>query len=180
MRPFVFLIFLFILPLTAIAQIKAPDGLVRVTYQQVENGEIGKGYHELELSCYAGDCTLMTVTFNQCWRLTDPSGYSFIKVETESTKGGNLKIKSVTKDTLILEQQILGGSVVYRFSYKLTQQGTLGPDSLTDFSGGATKNSDILGQVLNWQLIPLRTKNGTRFETVKLDCSIRVEALPGK
>jgi hypothetical protein len=164
------------------AQGVAPNGSVSVTYQQVDEGKISPGYHELTLSCYSGVCELQTITFNQCWDLgsVGSGSYSFIKAERVRTDSGNLKIISASKHTLVLEHRIVGGIITYRFSYKLGDDGTLGLLSLTDFSGAGSKNSDILGRAISWQLVPLRTTDGRHFETVKTDCPIRVAALPGK
>jgi hypothetical protein len=165
---------------TSEAQI--PNGTLRVTYRQSENGAIGKGYHEVELACYAGDCRLQTVTLNQCWDLGGfgLGSYGFIKVETTSTNSGDLKVTSATRNSMTLEQRYLGTVSTYRFSYNLDEYGNLGPFSLTDFSGAVSKDSDILGKVVAWQLVPLRATDGGRFDTIKLDCPVRVSALPAK
>ncbi len=164
------------------AQGLGPNGSVSVTYKHVEDGKISPGYHELTLWCLTGSCEIQTITFNQCWDLgkLGSGSYSFIKAERASTDAGNLKILSASKDTLVLEQRIVGGIITYRFSYKLDDDGVLGIFSLTDFSGAGSKNSDILGRAISWQLVPLRTTDGRHFETVKTDCPIRVAALPGK
>jgi len=182
MRFIISLACLLIMPMKVVAQTKIPNGSLSITYRQVENGEIGKGYHELELTCLAGDCSLRTVTLNQCWDLGGfgLGSYGFIKVETSSTKQGDLKVSNVTSNSIALEQRYLGVVSIYRFSYSLDQYGNFGPLSLIDFSGVASKNSDILGKTVTWQLVPLRTTDHGRFDTVKLDCPIRVAALPGK
>ena len=164
------------------AQGLAPNGSVSVTYKQVEEGKISPVYHELTLWCDSGACELQTITVNHCWDMgkLGLGSYSFIKSERTTTDSGILKIISASKNTLVLEQRIVGGIITYRFSYKLADDGTLGPFSLTDFSGAGSKNSDILGRAVSWQLVPLRTTDGTYFETVKIDCPIRVAALPGK
>jgi hypothetical protein len=81
---------------------------------------------------------------------------------------------------MVIQEQNSGATLTYRFTYELTDKGDLSIDSLKDFSGVAVKNSDILGQLLTWQLVPIRTKDWSHFETVKLDCPIRVRALSGK
>ena len=163
------------------AEILIPSGEITITYKQVHDGKISEGYHELRLACFNKQCSLRTVTLNQCWGM-DPIGrWSFATVQESSTNAGNLKIISAERGALVLEERTGGAILVYRFSYSLNQQGQLSHDSLRDFSGGASKNSDILGQVLTWQLIPLRTTDTSRFENVKLDCPIiRMAALPGK
>jgi hypothetical protein len=182
MRLIIFLACLLIIPVKVVAQTKIPNGSLSVTYRQVENGEIGKGYHEVELTCFAGDCSLRTVTLNQCWDLGGfgLGSYGFIKVETSSTKSGDLKVIGITRNSIALEQRYLGTVATYRFSYTLNEHGNWGLLSLTDFSGVASKNSEILGKVIAWQLVPLRATDNGRFDTVKLDCPIRVAALPGK
>jgi hypothetical protein len=170
---------LFLFPNSGTAQIKVPNGSLAVTYRQVEDGEVGKAYHEIQLSCWDGECELQTVTLNQCWSSIDnKDGYSFIKVEKQSTREGNLKIVSLTKGSMALEARFADATLTYRFSYQLTDQGLLGIFSLKDFSGGMVKNSDILNRVVAIELVPIRTTDSSRFESVKLDCPIRVQALP--
>jgi hypothetical protein len=157
-----------------------PSGEMTITYKQVNEGKISDGYHELRLACFNRQCSLRTITLNQCWEMNPIGKWSFVFVQESSTNTGNLKIISAERGALALEERIGGATVVYRFSYSLNQQGQLAHDSLLDFSGGASKNSDILGKVLTWQLVPLRTTDASRFESLKLDCPIRMAALPGK
>ncbi len=161
------------------AQTRVPNGQLSITYQRVENGILAKSYHEIELSCHSGECELQTISFNFCWDMGPSIGkYSFVQVRQTSTKTGDLKIVSATNNNLVLKEDLAEATFTYRFSYSL-RPGTFDFDWVTDFSGGASKNSEVLGQVVVWQLVPLRTTSSSVFEDVKLDCPIRVAALPG-
>lgn len=177
MKTVIYILAAIFLPLTVHAQLKVPYGQLAVTYRQLTDGSVGQSYHEVRLSCFAGECGLQTVTVNQCWKVFGDE-YNFIKVEETSTQGGDLKIISSTKNTIVLEERHSGATFTYRFTYQPTDAGYFG--DLKDFSGGAIKSSEIVGKVLTWQFQPVRTKDSTHFETVKLDCPIRVSALSGK
>ena len=51
---------------SVVAQPKIPNGNLRVTVQQKEDGKTDKGLHLLELSCWDGQCSLTSVSLNQC------------------------------------------------------------------------------------------------------------------
>jgi hypothetical protein len=57
---------LLIRPATASSSDSIPNANLRVTVQQKEDGKINKGFHVLELSCWDGQCSLSSVSLNQC------------------------------------------------------------------------------------------------------------------
>ena len=44
-----------------------PNAKLSITVQQKVEGEIDKGFHILVLSCWNGNCSLSSVSLNQCW-----------------------------------------------------------------------------------------------------------------
>ncbi len=172
-----------------------PNGELAITYQQLEGDKLSESYHELTLTCYDGDCSLRTVTFNQCLDRADihsdkPERVAFIKVEASSTKSGDLTIESSTDSSLALYQKLNGARFTYRFEFT-TISNSIGTKimglrrdlwfaELSDFSGAATKSSDIAKQVIAWNLVPVRSPGGGHFASVQATCPIRVSALPQK
>jgi len=49
-----------------IAQQNIPDGLLRVTVKQRENGKLNPDYHIQELRWFGGNCSLIAVTLGSC------------------------------------------------------------------------------------------------------------------
>ena len=77
------------------AQEKIPDALLRVTVRQKEDGKIDKGLHMMTLICRRGECSLKSVSINQCGKsVTNFLGGKSapIVVETSSTESGNLRV----------------------------------------------------------------------------------------
>ncbi len=98
-----FLIFtLFCLPNIS-ASANLPNAHLRVTVQQKENGKINKGYHVLELSCWEGNCSLSSVSLNQCFESGSGKQAFYPKMQYSSTSIGNLKVKNEGNSLIVQE-----------------------------------------------------------------------------
>jgi hypothetical protein len=185
--------FLLILIASAPGSAEPPNGSLSITYQQLSDGKLSESYHELTLSCYDGECSLQSVTFNQCWdnplASADKSQkYSFIKVESSSTSDGGITLANISDTSLTVNQNLDGANLTYRFEFTTTDNplGTkllkLRRDrwfaNLADFSGAATKSSEMTKKVYSWQMVPVRGESGRHFASVKTTCAVRVSALP--
>jgi hypothetical protein len=81
-----------------------PSGSVSVAYRQLEQGELSESVHELTLSCWEGQCTLSTLTLNQC--LPSSNGPAFVpKVQRSSTADRTLMIRGEGPDVLRAEKR---------------------------------------------------------------------------
>ena len=166
-----------IILLVAPASVSSSDGIpnvnLQVTVQQREDGKINKGFHVLELSCWDGDCSLSSLTLNQCLGFgSDKSFYP--KVQYSSTSTGNLKVRNEGNSIIVQETGFqMGGDYVnsLRFDYE-----RVGKDErayrLIGFSGGVVKNSIILEKVFSMEYVPLPEV----AQVMKLDCDV---LLPG-
>ena len=67
-------------PAAAASSDSIPDATLRVTVQQKAEGKIIKGFHVLELSCRDGNCSLSTVSLNQCEETADKKQAFYPKV----------------------------------------------------------------------------------------------------
>lgn len=159
---------------SAAAQPKIPNGNLRVTVQQKEDGKTDKGLHVLELSCWDGQCSLTSVSLNQCGESGSGRLAFYPKVQISSTRAGNLKVRNVG-NTLVVEEtgSDIGGDYTNNLRFEYEPPGKDGITShLIGFSGGFVKNSVILKKVLTIQYIPLPKQN----QIVNLDCGV---LLPG-
>jgi hypothetical protein len=158
---------------------EGPVGALSVAYRQRAEGALSQSLHSLKLDCDGRDCTLVTVTLNQCIE-----GAFFPKVEVASTLDDNLSIESFDGGVLVLEQNLPDvfapneqTVIKYRFEYR--PRGDLQPHALGElvaFSGIATKNSEVLRRMISWELVPLEG----RFVTVQLDCPVSLQGVPGE
>lgn len=75
-----------------------PDLVLRVAYRQLEDGVPSQSVHHVSLVCSAQECTLTTLTLNQCLLdnevlgLTIDKGKMYPKIETASTADRNLHV----------------------------------------------------------------------------------------
>ena len=161
-------------PLPAFSGTTIPNANLQVTVQQKQEGKIAKGFHVLELTCWKGDCSLSTVTLNQCFQSGPDSKVFFPKVQYSATSLGNLKVKNEGNSLVVQEtgSDIFGDYVNnLRFDYEAAGKGKI-VNRLISFSGGYVKNSALLKKVLTTDYIPLPKRN----QVMKLDCDV---LLPG-
>jgi hypothetical protein len=151
-----------------------PDSKLRVTVQQKADGKIINGFHVLELSCLNGNCSLSTVSLNQCGDVGQGKQAFNPKVQYSSTSIGNLKVRNEGNTIIVQEtgSDMIGDSVnTLRFEYE-----PAGEDKsvtrLTGFSGGYVKNAPGLKKVFTLDYVPLPKAS----QAMKLDCDV---LLPG-
>ena len=165
---------LILTPAIALSSDSIPNANLRVTVQQKEEGKINKGFHILELSCWDGNCSLSSVSLNQCMESGSGEKAFYPRVQYSTTLMGNLKVRNEGNSLVVQETgSDIGGDYInnLRFDYK-----PVGKDRivyrLIGFSGGYVKNSVILKKVLTTDYVPLPKAN----QVMILDCSV---LLPG-
>lgn len=171
---YLLLVILLIIPVTASSSDSIPNANLRVTVQQREDGKINKGFHVLELSCWDGNCSLSSVSLNQCGESGSSKQAFYPKVQYSSTSTGNLKVRNEGNSIIVQEtgSDIFGDYVNnLRFDYEPTGKDKI-VNRLIGFSGGYVKNSAILKKVLITDYVPLPEAN----QVMKLDCDV---LLPG-
>lgn len=164
-----------------------PNGTLSMAYRQKADGKLSQKVHAATLFCEDGNCALTILTLNQCFDFMGEKTF-FPKVERSSTKDGDLRVTSVTSTAIVLQQDLLETTLTYRFDFTTKEKEHLRKlfglrwntffDQITAFSGSGTKDSDLLGKVISWDLVAVKGVNGRRTATIKLDCSPEVDALP--
>lgn len=170
---------LFLMAIMPVAQVTAapvdsiPNTYLRVTVQQKEDEKIDKGFHILELSCWDGNCSLSSVSLNQCGESGSGKKSFYPKTQHSATWMGNLKVRKEGSSLIVQESgDQLGDYVVnLRFDYEPVGKDKI-INRLIGFSGGFIKNSAITKEVLAIEYVPL-TK---AYQAMKLDCDV---LLPG-
>lgn len=151
-----------------------PNAKLRVTVQQKEEGKIIKGFHILELSCWNNNCSLSSVTLNQCMESGSGEKAFYPKVQYSTTWVGNLKVRNEGNSLVAQEtgSDMFGDYVNnLRFDYAPTVKDEI-VNRLVGFSGGYVKNSVLLKKILTTEYVPLPKAN----QVMKLDCGV---LLPG-
>lgn len=169
-----FLAILLVMPVTASSADSIPNANLRVTVQQKEDGKINKGFHVLELSCWDGQCSLSSVSLNQCMESGSGEKVFYPKVQYSTTWMGNLKVRNEGNSLVVQETgSDIGGDYVVnlRFDYEPVGKDKI-VNRLIGFSGGYVKNSVLLKKVLTTDYLPLPKAN----QVMKLDCGV---LLPG-
>jgi hypothetical protein len=147
---------------------------LEVAVQQREGGKLERGLHLLDLSCWDRQCSLTSVSLNQCGESGEGKPTFFPKVQRSSTLEGNLSVRAVGSTLVVKETgSDIGGDYVnnLRFEYEMPQKG-LAATGLRGFSWGFVKNSAILQKVLTIEYVPLPKRN----QVLTLDCGV---LLPG-
>jgi hypothetical protein len=177
MKKFLLLI-VFMLPFTLPTPVlwadDIPNASLRVTVQQKEEGKIQKGFQVLELSCWEGNCSLSSVSLNQCAESGSGKKAFYPRVQYSATWMGNLKVKNEGKTLVVQEtgSDMFGDYVNnLRFDYESAGKGEI-VNRLVGFSGGYVKDSALLKRVLTTEYVPLRKIN----QVMRLDCDV---LLPG-
>lgn len=171
---FIVLLFPLTLPTLVISVDDIPNARLRVTVQQKEEGKIQKGFHILELSCWEGNCSLSSVSLNQCGESGSGKQAFYPRVQYSAMWMGNLKVKNEGKTLVVQEtgSDMFGDYVNnLRFDYESAGRGEI-VNRLVGFNGGYVKNSTILKKVLTTEYVPLKKAN----QVIKLDCDV---LLPG-
>lgn len=151
------------------AQVK--DMSIRFTVQLKQPGkQPERGFHILELECWSGECSLTTISMNQC--MADNGGFSPV-VDRTTTREGNLKVIDTGKYLQIEEKSVdIGGrsTITFRIGYK-TERGRV---KIASVSGGFVKNSAVLKRVITADYVPVRSGRTSGSRLMSLDCPVLV------
>jgi hypothetical protein len=105
--------------------------------------------------------------------LADGRRVFYPRLETASTVGGDLKLSFTRGDTVDIEHELAGATFKYLIVLAPLRPGRSVVDRIRSFSGAAIKRSALLGEVLAWELVPLKGES----PVVKLDCAVIVSGL---
>jgi len=171
-------VLLLVTPVTVLPADNIPNVSLRVTVQQKEDGKINKGFHVLELSCWDGQCSLSSVSLNQCMESGSGKKAFYPKVQYSATSMGNLTVRNEGNTLLVQEtgSDIFGDYLnSLRFDYDPAGRDKM-VDRLIGFSGGYVKNSVLLKKVLTTEYVPLPKAN----QVMKLDCDVLLPGIDSK
>lgn len=149
-----------------------PDVKLRVATRFSENSAWGKEINVLTLSCFEGNCELVTLVLNKCYSLADEKEAQSPFAYTVDTGGGGLHIQRSGNTLLVEEPGGLSG-VTRKMMFEFIP-GRLMATKLKSFSGAYIKNSDILVKIIVAELLPLQGD----YQTVELDCPIELPGIP--
>lgn len=165
---------LFALPATAQRSVQrsVPDLTLRVGVRQKEDGKLDKGVHILTLECRGGQCSLTSVSLNQC--STSPLGTPTFPavVQVSSTRAGTLTVTNL--GTVLKVEENFGdiggsGTNTFLFGYEIR-----GIPILRSFSGGFAKHSVILNRIITVEYVPFANSIQA---AVALDCPVLVPGI---
>jgi len=149
-----------------------------VAVRQQEHGKTDQGIHILELRCVDGDCSLTSISLNQCSQSGDGRPAFYPRVQQSSTLEGNLAVGAQGRTLIVKESGAdFGGDYVnnFRFEYAPPRAGRAATELLS-FSGGFVKNSAFLGKVVTVDYVPLPKP----FQVVALDCGVLLPGIQAK
>jgi hypothetical protein len=139
---------------------------LNIGWRQFEDGKASEAVFQTALECsFDGRCTLTTVTLNQCIL-----GAFYPKIQHWSTNDGGLSVQLIDSSTVTAK--FSEGDAVFQLRYSF-ERSRSGLASVTTFTGGAVKQSSVLGEIITWKLVPLR-----HTETVILDCPAALDGIP--
>ena len=166
---FLVAVFCIIVPANAVDS-QIPNASLKVTVRQLQDGNLEKGFHILELSCWAGDCLLTSITLNTCVESGTGKKAFYPGVQRSSTREGNLVVTDSGNTLLVKETgSDIGGNYTnnFRFQYDPPKKGDM-ITRLHGFSGGFVKNSIILEKVITVEYIPIKGIS----QILSLDCGV--------
>jgi len=155
---------------SAMQRSRVPNAILEVTIQQKEGQQVGKGLHLLQLFCRDGDCSLTTLSLNQCGELGDGTRAFYPKIGRTSTREGNLVV-NVSADVLVIKEtdEDSGGDYVTTLRIGFERDAAGGPATkITSFTGGFVKNSTLLKKVITVEYVPLKGV----ASAIRLDCAV--------
>jgi len=159
--------FVLVIGLLARAQAnQIPNGELAVAYRQLEDGKLSQAVFQNWLECSDGQCVLTTLTLGQCL-----GGAWYPKIQRWSTAAGDLSVAVAGPGVVRVELKEAGAAFQLRFGFD-SAGSRFG--RLTSFSGGVTKQSDVLNRVITWELVPHRLADGN----VTLGCPASVNGVP--
>ena len=108
-----------LVPTPGMANDAPPNGTLTIGYRQLLDDSLSKAVYYATLTCYDGDCTMTTVTLNQCLPTPFSNEEAFIpKVERSSTPEGNLSVRMRDEKTLIVTEK--NGDAMYTYHFTFT------------------------------------------------------------
>lgn len=168
----------------ALANDVPPNGKLSIGYRQLLDDSLSKAVYYATLTCYDGDCTMITVTLNQC--LPTPFGQeeAFIpKVERSSTSEGNLTVRMRDENTLIATEKNGDAVYSYHFTFISREDKDLATllkskqsrffaekQAVQHFTGGAIKDSTVLAKIISWELVALKNPSKGVWPVIEAAC----------
>jgi hypothetical protein len=155
-----------------------PDVVLTVTVQQREDGKLNPALHVMDFACFNGQCSLTTVTLNQCYTSGDGRTAFVPKIERASTAEKTLAVRRDGHVLIVHETSpTFGGDTTasYRFDYAPVAAGRTATQ-LVGFSGGFVKDSTILKRVVTIDYVPLPES----YQVIGLDCGVLAPGLQKK
>ena len=150
-----------------------PDLDLKLGVRRVEAGRVDRSVYILRLTCADGECSLGTLSLNECSESPLTGKRSFYPShELKATNWRDLKVTRVG-DTLVVEERgsDLGGHYVNTLRFGLEKR-PWGAYAVTSFSGGFVKNSVLLKRVITAEFVPFE-----EHSELRLDCPLRVPGL---
>lgn len=159
-----------------------PNGEWAIAYRQLQDGKLSQAVFQTYLRCSDGECTLLTLTLNQCIVADAARTVFYPKIQQWSTNGGWNGYMSVARpapDVLLAAYQLDGAVFRMRFTFRTVAHPSINggkpfPAEIKEFSGGVVKDSAISGKIITWELVPLTLKDANSF---KLDCSVLLDGI---
>ena len=155
---------------------RVPNAILEVTIQQKEGQQVDKGLHLLQLFCWDGDCSLTSLSLNQCGESGDGTRAFYPKIVRTSTREGNLAV-TASADVLVIKEtnDDIGGDSVTTLRIGFERPAAGRPATkITSFSGGFVKNSTLLKKVITVEYLPLKGA----MSAVRLDCAALLPGVP--
>jgi hypothetical protein len=173
----------------AIADEGPPNGTLTIGYRQLLDGSLSKAVYYATLTCYDGDCTMTTVTLNQCLPTPFGTEEAFIpKVERSSTSDGNLSVRMRDDNRLIITETNGETIYTYHFTFAYREDKDLATllkskqtrffaekQAVQHFTGGAIKDSTAMAKIISWELVALKNPGKGVWPVIEPACKI---ALP--
>jgi hypothetical protein len=141
---------------------------------------LSESVHHVTLSCWDGQCSLTTLTLNQCGL---EAFYPKIERSRSSTGERGFSVIELQPGLILVEVRD-EATMSYQFQYATRENPNLSDrlglkqtrwfERLTGFSGGALKYSVVLGKVLTRDLVPLKGI----FPRIKAACDILLDGVP--
>lgn len=136
-----------------------PDVSLEVATRQKDQGVLSTSIHTFNLVCGAGNCTLATLSLNQCGPSSGGDAF-FPKVEMGSTAQGTLTVVNLGN---VLE--VHWRDTTSMFGFTPAPQGSIAT-RVTSFSAATTYYSRILGKMVAFEFVPF---TGT-LQVVRFAC----------
>lgn len=163
-----------------------PNGKLTIGYRQLVDDALSKAVYYATLTCYDGECTMLTMTLNQCLPTPFGTDEAFIpKMERSSTSEGNLSVRMRDDNTLIATEKNGEAIYTYHFTFVSREDKDLAvmlkvkqtrffaeKQAVQHFTGGAVKDSFAMARVISWELVPLKNPSKGVWPMIEPACKI--------